>query len=203
MPRIFSLGGGLQRTERRSADRRGSFPPRLVQIDSQHFDLVSHDAVFRVLDLIADVKQTPDGRRVLALQALIIPRYADLSSAIRQDLRTMRSAALVTLFGIDASRTPTTLISIVLHFGYPDSQMECAECTRLLAFYEKLKRDYVTAVQGLGAGRHSSSAREYIQLKIAVDETRRDSERAETELSQHKREHAKGKDDWSPLRSRW
>jgi hypothetical protein len=85
-----------------------------------------------------------------------------------------------------------------LRFGYPDSQMNCAECPRLLAQYETLKRDYATAVQALEAGRHRSSAREYIQLKIAVDATRRDSERAETELLQHKREHAKGKHDWSP-----
>jgi len=81
--------------------------------------------------------------------------------------------------------------------------MECAECTRLLAEHEKLKRDHTVAVQALDAKRHNSRVREYIQLTIAVDESRRDSERVETELQQHKRDHANVKAAWSPLRSPW
>jgi hypothetical protein len=81
--------------------------------------------------------------------------------------------------------------------------MECAECTRLLAEHEKIKRDHAMAVQALDAKRHTSRVREYIQLKIAVDETRRDSDRVQTELQQHKRDHANVKAAWSPLRSPW
>jgi hypothetical protein len=79
--------------------------------------------------------------------------------------------------------------------------MECAECTRLLAEHEKIDRDHAMAVQALDAKRHTSRVREYIQLKIAVDETRRDSERVQTELQQHKRDHGSVKAVWSPLRS--
>jgi hypothetical protein len=79
--------------------------------------------------------------------------------------------------------------------------MECAECTRLLAEHEKTKRDHAMAVQALDAKRNTARVREYIQLKIAVDETRRDSERVQTELQQHKRDHGSVKAVWSPLRS--
>jgi hypothetical protein len=73
-----------------------SFQPRPVQIDSQDFDLISHHAVFGVRDLITDVKQAPDGRRVPALQALVLIGDARMLDAIHQDIRTAWSVGLVT-----------------------------------------------------------------------------------------------------------
>ncbi len=69
--------------------------------------------------------------------------------------------------------------------------MQCLECARLLAEYEKLESDYGTAIQALGSKRDTGVASEYIRLRTAADEARIDCELARLELEQHKRVHAK------------
>jgi len=75
--------------------------------------------------------------------------------------------------------------------GYPDFQMRCSECDRMLAEYERLEGDYATAIQTLGARRDTAIASEYIRLRTAADEARIDCEVARLELERHKRIHAK------------
>ena len=78
-----------------------------------------------------------------------------------------------------------------VQFIYPDCQMRCPECDRLLAEYERLEGDYATAIQTLGARRSRAVASEYIRLRTADDEARVDCEVARLELEQHKRIHGR------------
>jgi hypothetical protein len=75
--------------------------------------------------------------------------------------------------------------------GYPDSQVRCSECDRLLVEYERLEGDYATSIQTLGARRDTAIASEYIRLRTAADEARIDCEVARLALEQHKRIHTK------------
>jgi hypothetical protein len=78
-----------------------------------------------------------------------------------------------------------------LRFGYSEISMQCPECDRLLAHYERLEGVYAIAIQTLGARRDSSLVSEYIRLRTAADEARVDCEVVRLELEQHKRVHAK------------
>jgi hypothetical protein len=67
--------------------------------------------------------------------------------------------------------------------------MECSECSRLLAGYERLERDYAEAVHKLNARRNMADTEEYIGLRVAADGARLDSEVTRLELKQHRRMH--------------
>jgi hypothetical protein len=69
--------------------------------------------------------------------------------------------------------------------------MECPECKRLTAEFERLERASATAIGMLRASAHTARANEYSRLRIAADEARVDSEVARLELEQHKRRYAK------------
>jgi hypothetical protein len=68
--------------------------------------------------------------------------------------------------------------------------MDCSECIRLTAGFDRLERAYAAKVGILTASAHTAQANEYTTLKVAADEARIDSEVARLELEQHKRKHA-------------
>jgi hypothetical protein len=69
--------------------------------------------------------------------------------------------------------------------------MECPDCARLRAEFERLERSYAMAVDALSANVGITRAAEYTWLRAAADEARIDSEVARLALEQHRRVHAK------------
>lgn len=73
---------------------------------------------------------------------------------------------------------------------YSEGAMDCAECDRLLAEYERLEQAYATAVNVLNSSAETANVSEYMRLRAAADEARLDSEVARLQLEQHKRVHS-------------
>lgn len=69
--------------------------------------------------------------------------------------------------------------------------MDCAECDRLLAQYERLARAYATAIDTMNIRMGNSPSFEYTQLSTGIDDARINSEIALTELEQHKLVHSR------------
>ena len=69
--------------------------------------------------------------------------------------------------------------------------MDCSECYRLAAEFERLARAYATAIGVLTASAHTARADEYAGLRVSADEARIDSGVARLELEQHWQKHAK------------
>lgn len=63
--------------------------------------------------------------------------------------------------------------------------MNCAECARLTAEYERLRRVYAMAVEALIATGYRATDAEYNKLKNSVAEARAQSEIAGFELDKH------------------
>jgi hypothetical protein len=87
--------------------------------------------------------------------------------------------------------------SATFRYASPDviticwSCMDCAECDRLLAQYERLARAYATAIDTMNIRMGNSPSFEYTQLSTGIDDARINSEIALTELEQHKLVHSR------------
>jgi hypothetical protein len=64
--------------------------------------------------------------------------------------------------------------------------MDCAECARLTTEHERLRRDYVKAVELLFAVGYRAADDEYIKLRNSMEEAHAQSEIAGFELNKHK-----------------
>jgi hypothetical protein len=64
--------------------------------------------------------------------------------------------------------------------------MNCVECDRLRAEYERLLLAYASAVNLLSSRSGTAAAFEYMRLRAGADEARIDSEIARLELERHR-----------------
>jgi hypothetical protein len=64
--------------------------------------------------------------------------------------------------------------------------VDCSECDRLTAEYQRLQQEYAAAVNLLNASGAASEVRVYVKLRAAADEARIKAEIARLELQKHK-----------------
>jgi len=70
--------------------------------------------------------------------------------------------------------------------------MDCPECDRLGAEYEKRSREYTAAIQRHNTGARTALRDEYSKLRTALEDARLDLDIAQRQFEKHRRTHPVG-----------